>query len=409
MAIKKCPLCNQSVSEELYEKITGVWKAREEQEKELAKKKKEFLEKQKKQNSKFQAEKKKFIADQKSKVEARVKAKTEKYEKALKQFNVEKQRIQERADKNILLAVKSVEKREKEKYQSQLKANIKASVAVEVKKSTSKILAEKRKSDLSLDSARRQMSTLHIQSTKQQTKISDLERQLKNKTTPQLEGLLYEDKLTEALKKEFPADHLKNTGKGGDVLHDVVYEGEVRGIIVYECKKVKSWSGSHLEQTAKAKLSRKADFAILVTNANKKGTSGFFVEKDVIVVNPGGVIAIANILRKQLLEISHLKLTNSQRDEAIGNTVKYLQSSEYRNSLDVVIRKTVEMHEDLKKESQDHLKMWKKRHESLKTVYLSTAQVKEKTLSLLAGHEQNEGEIKPFPALPNLSESEVQQ
>jgi len=50
MAIKKCPLCNQSVSEELYEKITGVWKAREEQEKELAKKKKEFLEKQKKQN-----------------------------------------------------------------------------------------------------------------------------------------------------------------------------------------------------------------------------------------------------------------------------------------------------------------------------------------------------------------------
>jgi len=50
------------------------------------------------------------------------------------------------------------------------------------------------------------MSTLQQQNLKQQDRIKNLETQLQNHTTPQLEGLLYEDKLIEALQKDFPQD-----------------------------------------------------------------------------------------------------------------------------------------------------------------------------------------------------------
>ena len=84
---------------------------------------------------------------------------------------------------------------------------------------------------------------------------------------------------------------------------------------MYECKRVSQWQTAHVEQAATAKIQRKADYAILVTNSAKKGAGGFFVEKDVVVVHPGGVLAIAKILRDQLLKIAQLQLTHAQREE----------------------------------------------------------------------------------------------
>lgn len=400
---KKCPLCNQGVSDQLFEKITGIWKAKEAEQKELAKRKKDFFQEQKEGKRKLALEKRQMMKDQKEQIETRVKAETKKFEAKIKAFDQEKKKIQDRADKKILAAVKSAEQRAKAQYQTQMKEQLQKSVSKEVKKATAKLSAEKRKSDQTLASTLRQIPTLQAQ-------VRNLQRQLKNKTTPQLEGLLYEETLMAALQKEFPGDKFKNTGKGGDILHDVVFQGDPSGVIVYECKKVSHWSGAHVDQTATAKSFRNADFGILVTNAVKKGTTGFFIEKGVIVVNPGGVLAIANVLRDQLLKMAQLKLSKAEREEAIGNTLKYLQGPEFKNSLDVIIRKAIELNEDLKKEYDDHMKNWKKRQDSLKVVYLSATKVKTTTLALISGKkpEGSELDAKPFSLLPELKETREQ-
>jgi hypothetical protein len=150
----------------------------------------------------------------------------------------------------------------------------------------------------------------------------------------------------------------------------------------------------------------------LVTNSAKKGTGGFFIEKGVIIVSPGGVIAIAGILREQIIQITQLKLTHAQREEAVNKTLEYLQGPEFKNSLDVVIRKTTEMYEDLKKEYHDHIKCWEKRYDSLKTVYLNSARVQTKTQSLIGGQTGDVKkmlDVQPFPALPLLSEKQEKQ
>ena len=71
-------------------------------------------------------------------------------------------------------------------------------------------------------------------------------------------------------------------------------------------------------------------------------------------------MALSAILREQIVNIAQLKLTKSQREEAIEKTMEYLQGAEFKNSLELIIRKTVEMYEDLKKNATTMLKAGKK-------------------------------------------------
>jgi hypothetical protein len=403
----KCPLCKQSVSEELFERITGIWKERRAAEKRFKEQEKELIKEKKEAKKQFEIEKKKLKADQKAIIEEKLAEKTRSYDIKLQRLENAKNKLKEQIDKKIALAIKSAERKAKKDISQELKNKMQESVNKEVKKATSKMQKDIIRANQSREAIMKQMSTLKGQNDKQQEKIKNLQTQLENQTTPQLEGLLYEDQLIEALIKEFPKDKFTHTGKGGDILQEIILEARVAGIIIYECKKVTHWQNSHVEQAFDAKLQRKADYAILVTNATKKDTKGFFVERGVIVVNPGGVLAIANILRDQIIRIAQLKLTQAQKDEAIEETLKYLQGAEFKNSLEAVIRHTIEMYDDLKKECYDHVKIWKKRHDSLKNVYTHTAQVRVRTTALVSGKSKVLEEvldIQPFPALPDLTE-----
>jgi hypothetical protein len=406
MAEFKCPLCKQSVTEELFERITGIWKERRVAEKRFKEKEKELLKKRIEDQKQIELERKKMRTEQKTIIEQKIAEKTRKYDSQIQKMAVERNKIKERFDKKIINAVKAAERKAHKDINKEVKLKLSESVKKEVEKATSKTRKDLFRANNTIESTKKQMSTLQKNSLAQQEKISNLERQLKNQTTPQIEGLLYEDNLLEALKKEFPEDTFEHPGKSGDILHYINLEKKPVGLIAYECKRVSQWQTSHLEQTAKAKLERKADYAVLVTNTGKKGLASYLIEKGVIVVPPGGAIAMASIIRQQIISIAKLKLTQAQRDEAIEKTLEYLQGPEFKNSLDVVIRKTEEMYEDLKKECHDHLKNWKKRHECLKTVYLSSSQVHTRTAALIAGKgkEIKETEIQPFPALPDLKE-----
>ncbi|MDP3143511.1 MAG: DUF2130 domain-containing protein [Candidatus Omnitrophota bacterium] len=406
MAEFKCPLCKQTVSEELFERITGIWRERRAAEKKFKEQEKELLKQQKELKNKLEAERKKLKAEQKTVIEQKLAEKSKKFNIQLQKLEREKNAIKDQFDKKIANAVKSAEARVRREVNSILKEKMQETIKAQVQKATMKTQEGLLRATRTIEATRKQMSTLQQQNLKQQDRISNLETQLKNQTTPQLEGLLYEDKLIEALQKDFPHDKFVHTGKGGDILHHVILQKNEAGLIVYECKRVGHWQSAHAEQAYTAKIQRKADYAVLVTNATKKGAGGFFIEKGVIVVSPGGILALAAILREQIINIAQLKLTKSQREEAIEKTMEYLQGAEFKNSLELIIRKTVEMYEDLKKECHDHVKGWKKRYESLKSVYTNTTQVQGKTTALISGKFESKKErieVEPFPALPDLT------
>lgn len=429
-----CPLCKQAVSKHLFEKITGIWKERKAAEQKFKEQEKKFLEQQRqaqkelrkersilrknlleaksrlaKEKAEIQnkiiKERKKLLAEQKEKIARQISLKVSKYEVQLSRLQRENERAQRTFEQRVNSAVRTAETKIKSALNREIKDKIRDSVNRQVQLATTKAQNELTRSRQTNEAIRKQMSSLQNYSQKQQQRIVNLEKQLKNQTTPQLEGLLYEDKLLEALKKEFPGDKFEHPGKKGDLLHYIIQNKKECGLVVYECKNVLHWQASHVEQTARAKLQRKADYAILVTNAVKKGSGGFFVQKGVIVIHPGGVIALARIIREQIINISQLKLSVAQRGEAVRKTLAYLQGAEFKNALEVVIGKTIEMYEDLKKECKDHVRNWKNRYDSLKTVYFSSTQVQEKTKALISGKPErikDEIQIAPFPALPYL-------
>ena len=408
MTENKCPLCKQTVSQELFEKITGIWRERRVQEKALKDKQKDLTRQLKDGKKALEEERRRLKQEQRTEIDKKVADHTKKFSAQLARVEAQKNRIQSQSEKKISVAVKAAERKARLDADKVMKAQLDESVKKAVNKAQSKQSKDLYRAQRTIDSTRKQMTTLQQQSEKQRIKINNLEIELKNKTTPQIEGLLYEDKLIEALKKDFPYDKFTHTGKGGDILQEVFFEKNSHGLIIYECKKVTHWSSAHLEQAYQARIQRKADYAILVTNAPKKGAGGFFIEKDVIVINPAGVLAIAGILRDQIIKMSELRLTKAQKDEAIDRTLKYLQGAEFKNALDFVIKKTKEMYEDLKEEYKDHLKMWQKRYDSLKSVYTHTAQVQNKTTALVAGKFEladSKENIQPFPSplsLPDL-------
>ena len=126
-------------------------------------------------------------------------------------------------------------------------------------------------------------------------------KQLQKGTTPQTEGLEFEDKLVKRLRKEFPEDKIEHTGKAGDVNHTVMYHHKPTGLIVYECKRTPTLQSAHVNQTYRAKISRKAIFAVLVTTANYNKTwKGFGNIRDVSVVSPFAVIPLVKLLSRDL-------------------------------------------------------------------------------------------------------------
>ena len=68
-------------------------------------------------------------------------------------------------------------------------------------------------------------------------------------------------------KEQNALEFRKENPKGGDIIQTVVEQGKEVGKIVYECKKVKMFNKSHVEQAKEARRIRQADFAVLVTNA----------------------------------------------------------------------------------------------------------------------------------------------
>lgn len=283
-------------------------------------------------------------------------------------------------------------------------------VKKERKRTTERVETKYRKLNNSFQFALKQMEIKDGRLHEQASQIRELQRQLRRETTPQIEGLLYEKKLLKELRKRFPGDRFKHEGKGGDVLHWPIRNNHIAGLIVYECKRVRIYLPAYVKQAADAKEKRKADFAILVTNAMKKRTHGFYAEKGVLVVHPAGVVHLASVLREQTIRIAEMKLGQLQRNKAVKLTLEYLEGPEFANSMDGIIQQTLALYEDLKHDVKNHIVAWRKRIAGYGKIYTDASTVKSTARAMLSGEAEYKSLFKtenlpPILELPELEKS----
>jgi len=407
-----CPLCKQEVTKALYEKITGVWQEKEKKLADLKVKEKQLLQREKNMQAKFEAEKKKITEQEKSKLKKQLAIQQQSFQKVLQKerdsIAKEKQSIVKTFEKKLASETNKILKQEKAR-QKELEKTLKEKFEIAAQKSmeSEKKKLQKDKNSLQkrervqMDKYRKlnqQYVSLQSKSgvalEKADKKIKLLEEQIKKNQTPQVLGLLEEGVFLEKLEEMFPGDKFEHPGKGGDIIHYVIDKEKEVGVIVYELKKVATFSKSHIIQTFEAKQKRNADYGILVTNAKRsKDDFGFSVSKNVIIIHPAGALVLVNIIRDHIVRISKLKLSVEKRKQTIQAVLEYIQGPSFRNGIETIIEDTKELYLSLTKEVKDHLKTWELRFNKYRNIHSGAYSIETKVVNLLA----NEGGKKKLP------------
>lgn len=202
-------------------------------------------------------------------------------------------------------------------------------------------------------------------------RLRDAQRRAERGLTPQLEGLLYEKELAKQLAQRFRQDRIVPAGKGGDVIHYVNLDNRKVGTIVYECKKVSQLTRSHVEQARRAMTQRNADFTVLVTSAKAGNTFGFWLDKDVLVIHPAGVLALVAWLREVLIELAKARMPQTERDRAAREILNFLASPAFKNAMGDTIRRTEELGRELQNEVRSHRGTWLRRFAHYQAIWLN--------------------------------------
>lgn len=390
-----CPLCKKVLTQDEYDKVLGTW---EERKRALA-----HLQSELAGQKKIMAqEKAKLAAARKSLKERERKAVFEAQKKAKERFEKERHLLQAKIERQFSRQTAQARKETaKAKDQlAKLRIVTERQISTRVRIESSKLAQSFRQK---LASMKREVSAQVKASEQMRTKklmesigirdlkiqklngqVQELKRQMEQGTTPQIEGLLYEDNLIGELRKSYPQDKFIHTGKGGDIVHEVLHGKQKAGTIVYECKRVGTFSSGHIVQARQAKTQREADYAVLVTNARKKGTVGFFIDSEVIIVHPAGVIYLVGLLREALIITARHMISRAQKEEMVRQTLVYLESPEYRNAMKDTIHRTEDLYKSLTTEVQDHIKNWEKRYGHYRAIYNSTSDVGMRVQTLLS-------------------------
>lgn len=378
---KKCPVCGKSLTHEEYDKALGLWEAKHAQIKHLEEEQAKLKQQAnllKKEKVEMRRATKRAVAEQKRK------------------FVAEQRQHRELMKEEF-----------KKKLESQTTSGITKGIAKqsrELKKQATEFSRTKNK----MGQLERSLKIVLAKNEKGQEEIKRLREQIEKGITPQIEGLLEEENLLAKLKELFPHDQFEHTGKGGDIIQTVMEQGKPAGKIVYECKKVKTFSQSHVKQASDARELRKANFAVLVTNAFPAKQQFYFVSNTVYVISPISVEAVTHTLRESLVTMALLRLSNAAKEKAVNEVYEYMAGNEYSNKMNGMASQLSALAGDLKSEINSHWQTWKRRYGIYKSLYMDLGAIDSRLRGLLAPGDGREvlklieGQQKAYPLIEEL-------
>jgi hypothetical protein len=214
-----------------------------------------------------------------------------------------------------------------------------------------------------------------IEKLKVEEKLQEVTRQLQQKSAEEL-GEGAEVDLFEELKSEFPDDKISRVDKGAagaDIIHKVVHNGKICGCIIYDSKNRNAWRNDYVTKLRQDQLAACADHAILSTHIFPAGARQIHVQDGVLIANPARVIALVELLRKQIVQIHGLRLSNESRDQKTTQLYEFITSDRSTLLLDQIEVQTDDMLELDVKEKKAHDTTWKKRGELIRSVQRARA------------------------------------
>jgi len=206
-------------------------------------------------------------------------------------------------------------------------------------------------------------------------KLEDLSRKLEGKSAHEL-GEGSEIDLFEQLRDAFQGDRIQRVPKGvngADVIHAVVHNGRVCGKIIYDAKNRDSWQNGFATKLKADKLAQAADHAILSSNKFPKDRSQIHTQDGVIIANPARVLAIAEILRDQIVRMHELRVSKEAREEKTVALYAFITSDHFKQLVEQVQAQAGKMLDLDSKEQEAHRRIWDQRSKLIRTIQQARA------------------------------------
>jgi len=173
--------------------------------------------------------------------------------------------------------------------------------------------------------------------------------------------------LADELKRAFPGDHIRAVGtQGANLIHEVIEEGRKCGVIVYDTRKRMAWRDSYVTRIRKDQLTANADHAIIATQAMPAGARHVHLEGQVIVANPARALVLVAILRRQIVQMSTLRMTLEDRADKRDRLYEFISTDRFRQLLDGIETGSEALLQLDVQEQTTHATTWRKRGELVK-------------------------------------------
>ena len=214
--------------------------------------------------------------------------------------------------------------------------------------------------------------------------IGDLKKALENaqlkasQSSQQLQGEVQELDLEDYLRASFPHDEINPVGKGvrgADISQTVRTSlGTVCGVILWESKRTKAWVDDWATKLKDDLRASKANIPVIVTTVLPKTIkTGFGFYEGVWVTEPAFTQPLAEILRKNLVDIAREKHNNKDRGTKAEMIYSYLTSDDFVQQIQSIIEVHQNMQQQIQKERATFEKLWKEREAQAQRILLSTA------------------------------------
>lgn len=200
--------------------------------------------------------------------------------------------------------------------------------------------------------------------------VEDLKRKLERKTSDEL-GEGAEIDLFESLKEEFAGDRIERIGKGisgADIRHTVVHNSRPFGTILYDSKNRNGWRNDYVDKLARDQRADKADHAILSTLKFPADVRQLHVQDGIIIANPARVIAIVQLLRKHLIQVHTLRLSNTDRAKKTAALYEFITSKRCADQLEAIDTHSEDLLVLQEKEKRAHESTWKQQGALIRSI-----------------------------------------
>ncbi|MFE4456773.1 DUF2130 domain-containing protein, partial [Nocardia tengchongensis] len=158
------------------------------------------------------------------------------------------------------------------------------------------------------------------------------------------EGVIRQELFADELRKRWPQDDIivvRSGQKGADVHQTVVENGQVCGLIVWECKATKNYSKAWIKKLIKDRDEKRARIAVLVTEAmpTVPAIEGSGWIDGILVCDFETAVHIAGPFRQMVATTRQHELTDAARaDRTPERVFTYVSGTEFMYCLEKIVK-----------------------------------------------------------------------